>query len=129
MLFTESVGVAVDIRVKNRRHVAHQDPTQRKGKLHPSLRIKIDEAVLFQIPQAFEFVSKVLAEIDREAIFNACRIEGGVAIDILNDGLADVVVARQEEAATRARRFEDDLADGREEIEILDEMLLELLGD
>ena len=40
-----------------------------------------------------------------------------------------VVVARQEEAATRVRRVEDDLADGREEIEILDEMLLELLGD
>ena len=35
--------------------------------------------------------------------------------------------ARLSNAQSRVRRFEDELADGREEIEILDEMLLELL--
>jgi TolA-binding protein len=35
--------------------------------------------------------------------------------------------ARLDEARMRVRRYEDELADGREEIEILDEMLLELL--
>ena len=35
--------------------------------------------------------------------------------------------ARLDEAQIRARKYEDELADGREEIEILDEMLLELL--
>ncbi len=37
------------------------------------------------------------------------------------------IEARVEEAQLRVRRYEDELADGREEIEILDEMLLELL--
>jgi hypothetical protein len=35
--------------------------------------------------------------------------------------------ARLDDAQARVRRYEDELADGREEIEILDEMLLELL--
>ncbi len=35
--------------------------------------------------------------------------------------------ARLVDAQSRVRRFEDELADGREEIEILDEILLELL--
>jgi predicted nucleic acid-binding Zn-ribbon protein len=35
--------------------------------------------------------------------------------------------ARLDEARMRTRRFEDQLADGREEVEILDEILLELL--
>ena len=35
--------------------------------------------------------------------------------------------ARLDDAEARVRRFEDELADGREEIEILDEILLELL--
>ncbi len=35
--------------------------------------------------------------------------------------------ARLLDAQSRVRRFEDELADGREEIEILDELLLELL--
>ncbi len=37
------------------------------------------------------------------------------------------IEARVDEARLRVRRYEDELADGREEIEILDEMLLELL--
>ncbi len=37
------------------------------------------------------------------------------------------IEARTDEAQLRVRRYEDELADGREEIEILDEMLLELL--
>ncbi len=35
--------------------------------------------------------------------------------------------ARLEDAEARVRRFEDELAEGREEVEILDEILLELL--
>ena len=34
---------------------------------------------------------------------------------------------RLDNAQARVRRFEDELAEGRDEIEILDEMLLELL--
>ncbi len=37
------------------------------------------------------------------------------------------IEARTDEARLRVRRYEDELAEGREEVEILDEMLLELL--